>query len=517
MMNFSSEDTMKRFAVVISLLLLVVGVGCVEQTRELSAADRTRIRDFVSTTRPSAIQHPLVAKFEDKIELLGYDLSADVARPGQPITVTWYWHVLRPLEEGWVQFTHIATGEGENKLNQDGEGVIRQVYPPGRWKGGEYIKDTQTITIPADWGSTRAVFYLGFYKGDTRLEVVEGPRDNDNRVRALSIRTNAPGEAPPPPAPLPDLRAAQAQAAITVDGRLDEPVWVATPRSGRLVDTMNGSRAEPESYVRVAWDATNLYVAFEVNDPFLKSSFTSDDDHLWEQDAVEIMVDPDGDGRSYFEMQVAPTGKVFDTRYDTARQPQPFGHTDWQSGLHAAVAPRGTPNDTEADQGYTVEIAIPWTAFAAATPAVTAPTTGSMWRMNFFVMDARADGPMHYAAWSPPRVGDFHTLAKFGRLMFSPAAAAVPPPLPGAPTNAPPLPNAPGAVHSGALPQLRLAPGQQEALRRNLVLPGGQGAADIAGTPAAPGARRVHVGGGHLQAPPAEALPRAPAPAPAHP
>jgi len=382
----------------------------------------------------------------------------------------------------------------------------------GRWRGGEYIKDQQTVTLPADWGSTRAVFYLGFYKGDTRLEIVEGPRDNDNRVRVVSLRTSAPGEAPPPPAPMPDLRAAQADAPVTIDGRLDEPVWNATTRSARLVDTMNGSRAEPESYVRVAWDATSLYVGFEVNDTLLKSSFTNNDDHLWEQDAVEIMVDPDGDGRNYFEMQVSPTGKVFDTRYDTPRQPQPFGHMDWQSGLRTQVVARGTANDTEADQGYTVEIAIPWTAFGANAVA---PAAGSMWRMNFFVMDARGEGPMRYAGWSPPRVGDFHTLAKFGRVTFGPAPGAAPAnPANMPPVNAPPV-NAP-PVQGAALPQLRLAPGQQEALRRNLVLPGSQGASDIAGAPPTPSERPVHVGGGKLRRPPAEALP-GPTPAPATP
>lgn len=497
---------MKRFVGMISLLVLVAGVGCVEQTRELSAADRQRVKDYVSTTAPSAIQHPLVAKFEDKIELLGYDVSAEVARPGQPVTVTWYWHVLRPLEEGWLQFTHVVTAEGESKLNQDNEGVVRQVYPAGRWRGGEYIKDQQTVTLPNDWNSGRAVFYLGFYKGDTRLEVVEGPRDNENRVRGLTLRTSAPGEAPPPPAPMPELRAGHADAAVTIDGRLDEPVWATAQRTPRLVDTMSGARAEPESYVRTAWDATNLYVAFEVNDPFLKSSFTNNDDHLWEQDAVEIMVDPDGDGRNYFEMQVAPTGKVFDTRYDTARQPQPFGHIDWQSGLRAQVALRGTPNDTEADQGYTVEIAIPWTAFG---PNAAAPAAGATWRMNFFVMDARADGPMHYAGWSPPRVGDFHTLAKFGRVLFAPAAGAAP--TPAGPANAPA--NAPTApqIQGAAVPQLHLAPGQAEALRRNLLLPGAQGTTDLAGSGAPPNARRVHIGGGRMGAAPVEPTPAPPA------
>ena len=37
---------------------------------------------------------------------------------------------------------------------------------------------------------------------------------------------------------------------------------------------------------------------------------------FWEQDAVEIMVDPDGDGNHYFELQVSPTGNIFETALD---------------------------------------------------------------------------------------------------------------------------------------------------------------------------------------------------------
>ncbi|HBQ13874.1 MAG TPA: hypothetical protein DEF51_22975, partial [Myxococcales bacterium] len=86
---------------------------------------------------------------------------------------------------------------------------------------------------------------------------------------------------------------------------------------------------------------------------FVKNTLEGRDAHLWEQDAVEIMVDPDGDGRNYFELQVSPTGQVFDTRYDTRRQPQPFGHMDWNAEVRAAVHVEGTANDDEADEGYT--------------------------------------------------------------------------------------------------------------------------------------------------------------------
>jgi hypothetical protein len=49
--------------------------------------------------------------------------------------------------------------------------------------------------------------------------------------------------------------------------------------------------------------------------------------------------------------------------------------------------------------------------------------------MNFFVMDARKD-EQRAVGWSPPLIGDFHTLDRFGRVVFPQAAANAPAPEP---------------------------------------------------------------------------------------
>ena len=49
--------------------------------------------------------------------------------------------------------------------------------------------------------------------------------------------------------------------------------------------------------------------------------------------------------------------------------------------------------------------------------------------MNFFVMDALEKG-QRAVGWSPPLIGDFHTLDRFGRVVFPQAAAPSPTPSP---------------------------------------------------------------------------------------
>ena len=401
--------------------------GCVEKQRALSPAEKEQLEALRVRGEP-APKHRLAVNFEGKVRLLGYDMEPEGPwKPGETRTVTWYWKVEEPLEEGWRLFTHLE-GNAGNVVNHDGTGPLRSLYPPGRWKKGEVLKDPQRIELPADWKSPTATFYLGLWLGPHRLQITEGPNDGDNRARVLTVpvaRGASADTAPRPPA-VPVLQAPKTATPPTIDGKLDDEVWKAARPTRRFVNTLHGTLAEPKATARVAWDEANLYVAFEVADDFLVSDFTEHDQHLWKKDAVEIMLDPDGDGRNYFEIQVSPRGVVFDTRYDTRRQPRPFGHVDWNSQAKAAVAVDGKVGDGAADKGYTVEIAIPWTAFQVGEPPAERPRPNLAWRINFYVMDSRRDGGQRAVGWSPPRVGDFHVPARFGRVVFRDPSAPQP-------------------------------------------------------------------------------------------
>lgn len=174
----------------------------------------------------------------------------------------------------------------------------------------------------------------------------------------------------------------------------------------------------PHAISRWLWDDQFLYIAYEVNDRFLKSTYRNQDDHLWEQDAVELMFDPGGDGKNYYELQVSPTGNTFDTQYDSRRQPRPFGHTSWSSEVKVGVSTQGHVNDGSSDRGYTVEMAIPWSAFDLAHGMLaTMP-----FRANMFILDAKKEGGQQACGWSAPLLPDFHIPERFGHITFKPRA-----------------------------------------------------------------------------------------------
>lgn len=403
------------------LLCVLTGTGCVEKEKHFSKASKELQKTIVMTAAPKP-RHPLDVRFGDKINLLGYDLSDETVSEGEPFTVTWYWSVIGPLEPGYKIFTHLANDKKQSVVNLDAARPFREAYPEAQWKAGDRLRDVQEITIPPGWGSKSATFFLGFWKDEQRLPVT-GVKSSENRAEVLTIAIG-PGNGPSvDPATLPRLIARRATAALRIDGKLDEADWTAAQPTPDFVNTMSGASAAFRATVRVVYDERNLYLGYTVADDFLRSSFEKDDDHLWEQDVVELMVDPNGDGKSYFEAQVAPTGRVFDTRYDSRRLPRPFGDMAWSSNMRAAVVVRGKVSDDQADEGYDVELSIPWTAFAVGPDPASPPQAAETWRMNFYVMDAREKG-QRAAGWSAPLIGDFHTLTRFGRVFFPQAASS---------------------------------------------------------------------------------------------
>jgi hypothetical protein len=213
---------------------------------------------------------------------------------------------------------------------------------------------------------------------------------------------------------------------ITIDGRLDEPAWKAAESTGPFVDVRTGQQnpALPtQGSVKLLWDDKFLYVGFEVSDKKVHGGWPAGarDAHLWEKDTVEMMLDPDGDGdnKDYYEIQVNPQNLVFDTQYDDYNSPNgngrgPFGHEEWSANLVSAVQVHGTlDDDSDEDQGYTVEMEIPWASFTKAQKVPPAP--GTTWRMNFYAMKNNGG-----TAWSPILgMGNFHRASRFGRVRWT--------------------------------------------------------------------------------------------------
>jgi hypothetical protein len=175
---------------------------------------------------------------------------------------------------------------------------------------------------------------------------------------------------------------------------------------------------------RAAWTADALLVRFDAVDAHPWHTIAERDGELWNEEVVELFLDPDGSGRNYAEFEVNPAGTICDL---VVRTPWPSllsdrswncaGVTAWVTMVRGADAAPG---------GWTVELVIPWGGLAtlgAHAAQRTPPRRGDCWRFNVFRIDrphgqAEPERDAVYAAWSVPAGPSFHDTNAFRDLRF---------------------------------------------------------------------------------------------------
>jgi hypothetical protein len=432
--------------------LLLVGSGalaggCVGGSKETKPESDEALKAFILDAPPADVGTKVGINFDNKVTLIGAKVSPEgTARPGQRLKVTMYWKSEQALsEKDWKLFTHVLDGSGERILNIDNVGPLRRVkgssqaLAPSKWQPGKVYVDEQTFTLPRKLRTSTAQIVVGIWRGNDRLPIVAGPHDRQNRGIVATLQTDTTGAAPEKPAStrVPALRVDKLEAGekIVIDGKLDEPAWERAPTTGPFVDVRTGRKNTSfpvNGSAKLLWDDKAMYVAFEVKDEDVVGGFDpkQKDPHLWTKDAVEIMIDPDGDGdnQDYYEIQINPQNLVFDSQFDSYNTPKtepdgPFGHQQWSANLKSAVQIQGTLDKSDdKDEGYIVEAMIPWKSFTKAKQVP--PAIGDVWRMNFYAMQQNGG-----VAWSPILgQGNFHRASRFGRVTW--AEKGWTPPLP---------------------------------------------------------------------------------------
>jgi 4-amino-4-deoxy-L-arabinose transferase-like glycosyltransferase len=113
----------------------------------------------------------LPVRFEDHIELLGYDLSATAARPGDTLTLVTAWRLLQPLPDASL-FAHVI-GPGEPLAVADSLGA-----PGEAWIAGDVLYQLHTLTLPRHIVAGEYPLAVGVYtRADGRRLVASTDQD----------------------------------------------------------------------------------------------------------------------------------------------------------------------------------------------------------------------------------------------------------------------------------------------------------------------------------------------------
>lgn len=170
-----------------------------------------------------------------------------------------------------------------------------------------------------------------------------------------------------------------------------------------LVENVGGGAPRQATNVTVARDAERLHVRFECEDSRPWATITRRDGPLYQEEVVEVFLDPFGDMECYFEIEVNPLNTVLDLMLRRIGKGW-RKELEWRcEGLETSTAM--TP------RGWTASMAIPFTALVAEPPA-----SGTVWRANFLRIDRPEGCPRELSAWSPTFRNGFHEVERFGML-----------------------------------------------------------------------------------------------------
>ncbi len=168
---------------------------------------------------------------------------------------------------------------------------------------------------------------------------------------------------------------------IRIDGKLDDAAWQAAAWTDSFVDIEGNSKSKPRFRTRakIAWDDTHLYIAAEMEEPHVWGTLTKHDSVIFHDNDFEVFIDPNGDTLDYYEFEMNALNTGWDLFLNKPYLMKGKADNKWEiPGLKTAVHVDGTLNDPrDTDQGWSVEIAMPWAALGAYEHK------GKDWRINF--------------------------------------------------------------------------------------------------------------------------------------
>jgi Carbohydrate family 9 binding domain-like len=229
-------------------------------------------------------------------------------------------------------------------------------------------------------------------------------------------------------------------APITVDGRLDERAWASAAWTDVFIDIEGDRRPQPRFRTRakMLWDDEYFYVAAELEEPDLWGTLKVRDSVIFQDNDFELFIDPDGDTHAYYELEVNALGTAWDLMLVKPYRDGGPALNGWDiAGLRVGVDMRGTINHPgDRDDGWTVEVAMPWKILREAAREHRKPEAGDQWRINFSRVEWQVDDangryarrlepgttaplPENNWVWSPQGAIDMHMPERWGYVQFS--------------------------------------------------------------------------------------------------
>src|SRR5690606_13107611 len=223
---------------------------------------------------------------------------------------------------------------------------------------------------------------------------------------------------------------------IIIDGRDNEASWEKVSWSEDFIDIEGDRTPKYKTNMKMLWDDEYLYFFAKMEEPHVWATLKERDTVIFYNNDFEIFIDPDGDTHNYYEFEMNAHNTLWDLFLTKPYRNGGKVIDSWDiQGVKSAVDIRGTLNDpTDIDEGWTVEIALPWKVITEAAKEDKVPVN-DFWRLNFsrvnwnfdltngrYSRKKDANGkflPEYNWVWSPQGVINMHEPEHWGYVYFS--------------------------------------------------------------------------------------------------
>lgn len=186
----------RKAALAAAFLAMSLGsAACIERAptpaSRRAAFDRSGLKKVLLDKVPEGVS-PSGAVFGEAVELAGYEISPASPRPGDKVSVTFYWKVAKAPELNFKVFVHADTVGGEGRVGAD-HWPARKAYTTDLWQPGEIVKDRFAFVVPGGFDGEGIDLWAGFYlpkSQDVRLPLSNpgnGRSDGKNRLKVTRI------------------------------------------------------------------------------------------------------------------------------------------------------------------------------------------------------------------------------------------------------------------------------------------------------------------------------------------
>ncbi|TYP97399.1 carbohydrate binding protein with CBM9 domain [Tenacibaculum adriaticum] len=224
---------------------------------------------------------------------------------------------------------------------------------------------------------------------------------------------------------------------IKIDGEETDGSWNKVNWSIFFIDIEGVKKPKYATKVKMLWDDSNFYILAKLEEPHVWANLKQRDTIIFYNNDFEVFIDPDGDTQNYYELEVNALNTVWDLFLNKPyREENNVVLNDWTlTGLKSAVKVKGTINNAkDIDEGWVLEMAIPWAAFKKSYNENNVPKD-TFWKVNFSrvnwqhtlkngMYERKKDTngkflPEYNWVWSPMGVINMHEPEKWGYVYFS--------------------------------------------------------------------------------------------------